>query len=65
MSEKLREIFKNHQDKYISFSFGNKHISEAVMTEDKFVEIVSKILKHNSRGIEFNTLQELHSYLEI
>jgi hypothetical protein len=50
MSNKLKEIFQSHQDKDIYVSFGNQVISEKVMTESKFIEIVTKLLKQESNG---------------
>lgn len=65
MSTKLKEIFQSHQDKDIQVSFGNQRISEKVMSESKFIEIVTKLLKQESNGKKHIDLKKLHKYLEV
>jgi hypothetical protein len=65
MSTKLKEIFQSYQDKDIQVSFGNQRISEKVMSESKFIEIVTKLLKQESNGKKHTDIKELHKYLEV
>tara|TARA_R110000744_G_scaffold77468_4_gene152910 strand:+ start:3374 stop:3571 length:198 start_codon:yes stop_codon:yes gene_type:complete len=65
MSTKLKEIFQSHQDKDIQVSFGNQRISEKVMSESKFIWIVTKLLKQESNGKKHTDIAELHKYLDV
>jgi hypothetical protein len=65
MSSKLKEIYQSHQDKDIQVSFGKEIISEKVMTESKFIEIVTKLLKQESNGKKHTDIKELHEYLGV
>lgn len=65
MSDKLKEIFDGHYDKTLSFSFHKTDVHEKLMSRDKFVDIVTKIVKQTSTGKKIETIEDLHKYLGV
>jgi hypothetical protein len=65
MSNKLVEIFQHHANKNISFKVDGKSQEFNLMDNNRFVSIVTKLVKTESNGKKFETLNELHKYLGI
>ena len=62
---KIEEVFQDHYDVPLNLTVGNDSIMKSLMTKEKFVEIVSKMMLNQSNGLKHKTIEELHDYYEI
>ena len=61
----VREVFQSHYDVPLKVEVLDVSIMKALMSVDKFEEIVIKMMSNKSNGIKFKTIEEQHEYYGI
>ena len=61
----LKDIFESHYDTPVMITVGKLETCGKLMSKEAFIEIVTKLVKTDSRGNAHKTIEELHKSLDI